>query len=142
MKIDALGNSGIFELHSEQKREKLESDEFIKKLESLKGKEDEKEIKEACEQFESVFINMLFKQMRKTIEDGGLVQKSHARETFEGMLDEEMSKAITKAGGIGLSDMMVKHFLDRYAKSGDDGKNTEDDAEDDSIGKKNIDIKG
>ncbi len=114
MKIDNLGLSNTYQTPMTDQKETINTDDFKKKLEAAAEAKDETKIKEVCKQFESIFVNMLFKEMRKTVQEGGLTEKSNARETFEGMLDEEMAKKITEAGGIGLADMMVKNFLNKY----------------------------
>ncbi len=72
------------------------------------------ELKSACEAFESFFVQKLFNQMRQTSKSSGFVEKSMARETFEKMLDEELSKEISSAGGIGLADMLFKNMKKAY----------------------------
>lgn len=85
-----------------------DGDAFKTALESAQASEDDEAIKEVCQQFESLFIGMLLKQMRSTVQDGGLTEKSQARETFESMLDEEMAKEMAENGGIGIADLMYK----------------------------------
>lgn len=83
------------------------SNDFEKILEQAKETGDTKQLKEACNQLESVFINMMMKSMRSTItEDEGIFSKSEAEKMFEGMLDEEFSSKMSSAGGIGIGDMV------------------------------------
>ena len=83
------------------------SNDFEKILEKAKETGDTKQLKEACNQLESVFINMMMKSMRSTItEDEGIFSKSEAEKMFEGMLDEEFSSKMSSAGGIGIGDMV------------------------------------
>jgi Rod binding domain-containing protein len=65
----------------------------------------EKKLREACEGFESVFIQKMWQEMRNTLPKGGLL---HGREEkfWQDMYDQELSKKMTSAGGIGLADMM------------------------------------
>jgi Rod binding domain-containing protein len=41
--------------------------------------------------------------------------KSQAREYFEGMLDDELSKEMTKSGGVGIADMLFNNLKRAYA---------------------------
>lgn len=71
---------------------------------------DDKKLKEVSQEFEAIFINQLFKSMRNTVPksewlDGGLKQ-----DIFEDMLYDEYAKNISKAGGIGLGDMVYKYL--------------------------------
>jgi flagellar protein FlgJ len=110
MGIDALSTANYTNVSSavESVSDSKEADAFKIALEQAQAEENPEEIKKVCQQFEAIFINMLFKQMRNTITEGGLTEKSQARETFEGMLDEEMSKAIAEGGGFGIAEMMTK----------------------------------
>ncbi len=117
MKVDNMALSSAYQTQMKDQNDSVDVNAFKKKLEDAAKNKDEVKIREAAEQFESFFVNMLFKEMRKTVQEGGLTEKSDARETFEGMLDEEMSKKITEAGGIGLADMMVKNFIHQYEQT-------------------------
>lgn len=64
-----------------------------------------KKLREACEGFESVFIQKMWQEMRNTIPKGGLMHGKEER-FWQDMYDQELSKSMTSAGGIGLADMM------------------------------------
>ena len=63
-------------------------------------------LREACEGFESVFIQKMWEQMRATVSETGLM-KSKDEKIWQGMYDQELSKKMASAGGIGLADMMM-----------------------------------
>jgi flagellar protein FlgJ len=70
----------------------------------------ENELKEACQQFESLFLNQLLSQMRKSIpksEGGGQEQ-----EMYNSMMDEEMAKNWSKGDGIGLANILFQQMKD------------------------------
>ena len=69
----------------------------------------QKKLREACEGFESVFIQKMWQEMRNTLPKEGLM---HSREEkfWQDMYDQELSKHMTKAGGIGLADMMYEQL--------------------------------
>jgi len=69
------------------------------------------ELLKVCREFESLFINQLFKSMRKTIQKSGWLDGGLKQEIFEDMLYEEYSKIIAHSGGIGLGDMVYKFLL-------------------------------
>ncbi|GAU75686.1 rod-binding protein [Fusibacter sp. 3D3] len=143
MKVDNIGLSSVYQTQMTDQKNSIETDTFKKKLEEATKTKDETKIREAAEQFESFFVNMLFKEMRKTVQEGGLTEKSNARETFEGLLDEEMSKKITEAGGIGLADMMVKNFLRQYELTAASDPSSETvPTENNSAEKITLDVKG
>lgn len=114
MKIDSALISGSYTPVATGEKETMETDAFKTALEKAAEDKDLTRLKEASQEFEAYFVNSIFKEMRKTIQDGGLVEKSEATTTFEEMLDEEMSKTISKKGGIGLSDMIYNNMLRVY----------------------------
>lgn len=67
--------------------------------------EDQK-LMEACRELEAVFLNILAKEMRKTVPDGGGIKKSQAEELFTGMLDETLAQEASKGGASGLADLL------------------------------------
>lgn len=71
----------------------------------------QQELKKAAEDFESLFLQQMLSAMRKTIPESDLFGDRKAEEMFETMLDEEMSKNMAKAGGIGLSDMIYEQMV-------------------------------
>lgn len=93
-----------------QKKEKIEEKSFETALNEAVKKEDDKQLKEACEEFEQYFVNTLFKEMRNTVHRDGLIPKSQGEKLFEDMLYDEYSKEISKGKGIGISDMMYKQL--------------------------------
>jgi peptidoglycan hydrolase FlgJ len=82
-----------------------------KNLDSLRRSTDfgkarsEKEMEKVARDFESVFINKLFETMRKGIPKSGLID-SHAIDTFQSMMDEEMSKEMSTRKGLGMGEMI------------------------------------
>ncbi|RKD30922.1 rod-binding protein [Thermohalobacter berrensis] len=92
-------------------KNKTQTTSLQKKLESAYKKGNNEELKKACQEFESIFLHMLLKQMRSTIPDGGLTQKSAGREIFEDMYDQEIAKKATQKGqGIGLAKLLYEQL--------------------------------
>ncbi len=73
-------------------------------------KEKKKELKKACEDFEAIFINEMFKEMRKTSFGSGIIQKTQEYKLWENMFYEKVSKEMAESGGIGLSDVLYKQL--------------------------------
>ena len=78
------------------------------KKEELDNKK--KELKKACKDFESIFINEMFKEMRKASFGNGLIEKTHAHKLWEDMFYESISKEMVINGGIGLSQILYKQL--------------------------------
>lgn len=66
------------------------------------------ELKQVAQNFESIFIQMMFKEMRNSVEKSNLFGNSQATQFFESMRDEEMSKQLAASGGIGLGNMVYQ----------------------------------
>ncbi len=71
----------------------------------LSDAEKAKKLREACEGFESIFIQRMWQQMRATVpKENPLVGREE--QFWQGMYDQELSKKMSSGGGIGLADMM------------------------------------
>lgn len=78
----------------------------IKELPEAKKQELEK-LKDACSEFESIFMHQMLKEMKKTVNPkNSLVYGGQAEEIFSDMLDQERAKDIQ----IGLGDMMFRQL--------------------------------
>ncbi|HHW68365.1 rod-binding protein [Defluviitalea raffinosedens] len=94
----------------ETKKQSQELENFESVLKKASEEKDDKALKKACQEFESYFINQLFKEMRRTIQPGGLIEKSQAEEIFQEMLDEEYAKNASQSNGIGLANVLYKQL--------------------------------
>lgn len=79
------------------------------------GRDPEK-LKAVAQQFEAIFIQQMFKDMRNTIPEGGLVERGNADEVYTQLQDAEAAKIMAEQGGIGLADLMLQQLLDEDAK--------------------------
>ena len=85
--------------------------------EAQKAKEDAK-LKEACKGFEAMFLQMMYKEMKKTVPDNELFGDSNSQKILEDMLDTQMIDNMAEAGGVGLADLLYKQLkLDEKALS-------------------------
>lgn len=101
---------------------KVSESAFDKILKNAKVSGDTSDLRKATDELEAVFINMMMKTMRSSIpESEGLFKKSEAEEMFQGMLDEEYANNMSKAGGIGISDMIFDQFK-KYLYNDEDEK--------------------
>jgi Rod binding domain-containing protein len=64
-------------------------------------------LRETAQQFEALFLQMMMKSMRESIEKSDLLNSSHT-ETYEGLFDREVSLAMAKRNAVGLADMLVQ----------------------------------
>jgi flagellar protein FlgJ len=76
---------------------------------ALKNK-DQKALKEALHQFEEIFLQMLYKQMKVTIPKSELFPEDRSKEILNSMFDETLIKEVSKNRGLGLADTMYKQL--------------------------------
>lgn len=76
----------------------------------------DKELKKACEGFEAMFLNMMYRQMRATVPENSLFGESHGEKIFKDMRDDELMKQVAAGGGIGIADMMYKQLKPQVVK--------------------------
>jgi flagellar protein FlgJ len=102
-------------------KEKAESDSFQARLEQASKNGEDSKLREACNEFESYFLKMMFKSMRSTvINTNGLFKKSNAENIFQDMLDEQYCENAANGGnGIGLSDMLYRQLKNKNIKGED-----------------------
>ena len=82
-------------------------------LSRLKGEAShspEKAIRQTAEQFEAYFIQQMLKAMRETVEKSDLTE-NNAVETYQDMMDKEVSMQMAKRGGVGLANMLEAQML-------------------------------
>lgn len=109
MKVNNISlQNNLSQAQVKSAEQKTES--FKETLEKAKENNDPKALKSVCKNFEAIFVNMLLKNMRNTVVDGGLIEKSHAREIFEGMLDEKIAEEVSKGQGIGIAKLMYEQL--------------------------------
>ena len=101
-----FGNEQVF-----SSREKLE----MSKLSSYKNldykKLNNKRLKEVSQEFESLFLNQMFKTMRNTIPKDDMLNGGLKQEIFEDMLYNEYAVNMSKSGGIGLGDLVYRYLI-------------------------------
>ena len=83
-----------------------------------KAAEDDARLKKACQEMESVFLNMLLKSMRSTIAKTELGGSNLQQDTMQSMFDMEMTRNMAAAGGVGIADMMYRS-LSRSSQAAD-----------------------
>jgi peptidoglycan hydrolase FlgJ len=66
---------------------------------------------QAAQQMESLFVDMLFKEMRKSSPPVSLTGKtSNAEQTFGEMLDEKRAEDLAKSGSLGIGKILEQQM--------------------------------
>lgn len=92
-------------------------DNFAKKLEAAMQNKDDKELKKACQEFEGIMLNMLYKQMKATIHKSDLVEKDPGSEIFESLQDDNLMELASETGSFGLAESLYKQ-LSKHSGTG------------------------
>ncbi len=72
-------------------------------------------LRQAAQEFESIFLYQVISAMRQTVPKGGLIEKGAGEEVFEGMLDEEWARKLAGRGGPGSLSEVLYRELSRAA---------------------------
>lgn len=66
-------------------------------------------LQETAQQFEAMFLQMIMKSMRATVEKSDLFS-SQSMDTYEAMYDRELATVLARRGGIGLADVLTEQL--------------------------------
>ena len=77
------------------------------------GAKSAEQMKELGTQFESVFVSMLLKEMRQSLDEGFF--GGEASDSFGGMFDMFIGQHLAKSSPIGIGDMMVQQYSKHQA---------------------------
>lgn len=82
-------------------------------------KDESAKVKAACQEFESLFLNYLLKEMRATIPKSGFLDGAQAEKIYTAMYDEQLSMELSRHGGIGLAKILEEKILEGQNTSTD-----------------------
>ena len=129
---DALHGQGWANSSLEQARERADSAQFSDKLKeaqrafaSEKGQKTQtsaeeaaanRKLMDACKGFETMFLDLMYRQMRQTVPKSTLFGHDNTDEILESMRDSALVEKMSEAGGIGLAKTLYDQ-LQREAHS-------------------------
>ena len=82
----------------------------LKAAKNLAAGKNDPRLHAVCAEMESLFVNYLIQEMRATIDKSGFISGGRAEEIFTSMLDVELSRKISAAGGLGLSSILLEQL--------------------------------
>ena len=91
--------------------------ERLRNPSSFGNSNSEKNIEKVSRDFESIFLHKLLSSMRKTVPKSGLLD-SFATDMYRSMMDEEISKEMSKNKGMGLGEMIYNDLSNINRVSG------------------------
>lgn len=109
--VNPINNNGIIDYNNaNSKAQEAKQGEFEKALEKAIEDKDEKKLKEACSDLEAIFVSMMFKQMRSTVQKTGLFDGGMAEEMYEEMLFDKYAEEVSRGKGTGLGDLLYRQL--------------------------------
>ena len=114
------GNSIVDYNNITDKSQEAKQGEFEKALENAIAEKDEKKLKKACSDLEAVFVNMMFKQMRNTVQKSGLLDGGSAEEMYEDLLFDKYAEEVSKGEGTGLGDILYQQLAKSMKKESEE----------------------
>ncbi len=69
-------------------------------------KAEDRRLRDACVEMESLLVGKMLKEMRKTVHKSGWINGGFAEEIFEDMLYDEYALSLSKNSNLGLADML------------------------------------
>ncbi|NLX19585.1 MAG: hypothetical protein GXY53_09960 [Desulfobulbus sp.] len=71
---------------------------------------DRETLKKSCQDFEAIFIQSLFKAMRKTVPGNSLFSRNSTTAMFEEMIHQELAATMARTQSIGLAGQMYRQM--------------------------------
>ena len=71
---------------------------------------DREMLKKSARDFESIFVNMMLKSMRSSVQKSGFLDGGNAEEIYRGMLDQEYSNMMSKSDKLGLAETIERQL--------------------------------
>ena len=103
-----LASVAAFHFNRHYHQQQLDS--AFKSVKPTKDGQPDPKLKDACRDMEALFLAHLLKELRKTISKSGFISGGKAEEIFTSMMDVELSKKMSDAGGIGLSSLLIQQL--------------------------------
>jgi len=69
---------------------------------------EDKKLRQACRDFEAVFLHYVLKSMRQTVQKSELLGSSQEEEFFQDMMDAEVSKSLAEQRSSGIADLLYR----------------------------------
>ena len=67
-------------------------------------------LRQACADFESIFVNYVLQSARKALPQQGLFHHTHEGKIYESMMDEQMARSVTRGRGLGLGQLLYEQL--------------------------------
>ena len=113
--LQATTDAARFEESLKRAKESLEQSKLAVDTSGISAEKEAKKLREACQGFEAMFLDIMFKEMRNTVPENSLFGESQGEKIWHSMLDTELMQNVAKSGGFGVADMMYDNLIDQVA---------------------------
>ena len=73
---------------------------------------DKQAMKQVCQKFEAFFLQSMFKEMRDTVPQGGLLEDSFSSDFYREMLDKQVAMQSARKNDFGLAKALYRNYQD------------------------------
>ena len=105
-----------FEESLKKATESIERAKLSVDTSGISAEAESKKLREACQGFEAMFLDIMFKEMRNTVPENTLFGESQGEKIWHSMLDTELMQNVAKSGGLGIADMMYDNLVDQVTQ--------------------------
>lgn len=74
------------------------------------NRKDPAALRKACQDFEALFVHSLFKEMRKTIPQDGLLPRGMGEDAYVEMMDWEMAQRSSRTQSLGIAEALFRQL--------------------------------
>lgn len=78
---------------------------------SLVSTADATSIRQAAQEFEAIVLGQMLKTMRQASAQGPVALTGMSQKLYRDLMDDELAKAVSRSGGVGLADTLVRDLL-------------------------------
>ncbi|MGQ9559901.1 MAG: lytic transglycosylase domain-containing protein [Candidatus Oleimicrobiaceae bacterium] len=88
---------------------------------------EEQHLRQACQEFESLFLAHLLKTMRESNAEEGLFGEGLGGDFYQGLFEAEVARKMAQAGGMGLADLLYRSLVQEVRQKAPSGAGVEGD---------------
>ena len=71
---------------------------------------DPEQLRQRCQDFEAIMVQAMFKSMRASVPEGGLLPKGNDQQIFEDLMDQRVAIEISRKEGFGIADALFRQL--------------------------------
>lgn len=67
-------------------------------------------LQEVCQKFEAIFVQKMFQEMRKTVPQGGYIQKDFSLNIYQEMFDKQIAQEVANKQHLELGKALLEQY--------------------------------